>query len=131
SFRLRLATITTVALLLLIVGGVIVSTRAPEARLEPAALERLAFPLPGKPSLAVLPFANLDSAAAQDLLGEGLTDSLVNALARNPSLFVIAHSSTTAYAGVPGAATLAAEELGVRYIVEGSLKRVGQDVLVE
>jgi adenylate cyclase len=90
----------------------------------------LALPLPEKPSVAVMPFANLSSDAAQDLISEGLTESLVNALARSPFLFLIAHSSTSHYAGRPVAAKRAAEELGVRYIVEGSVKREGDRVRV-
>ena len=63
-------------------------------------------------------------------MGEGLTDGLINTLARNPSIFVIAHSSTSTYAGQPAATKRAAEELGVRYVVEGSIKRAGDRVLV-
>jgi adenylate cyclase len=128
--RVRLAVSAASILLLLAGAGLMSSGQLWEARLDTASLERMAFPLPGKPSIAVLPFANLSSDAAQDMMGEGLTESLVNALARNSSLFVIAHSSTTPYAGQSAAAKRAAEELGVRYIVEGSIKRAGNQARV-
>lgn len=117
-------------LLMLAVGAALTWAQLWETRIETASVERMAFPLPDKPSIAVLPFTNLSPAAAEDLTSKGLTESLVNALARNPALFVSAHSSTSAYAGQPAAAKRAAEELGVRYIVEGSVKRVGERVRV-
>ena len=127
--RLRLVLLAGAAVLLLI-AGMVSFPALWMARLEPASPERMAYPLPAKPSIAVLPFTNLSSDATQDLMGEGLTDGLVNTLARNQSIFVIAHSSTSAYAGQPAATKRAAEELGVRYVVEGSIKRAGDRVLV-
>lgn len=120
--RLRLAIILASVILLLAGAGVVGSAQFWQPRIEAAAPEQMAFPLPEKPSIAVLPFANLSSDAEQDLMDEGLTESLINALARNPSLFVIAHSSASTYAGQAVTAKQAAEELGVRYIVEGSVK---------
>jgi TolB-like protein/DNA-binding SARP family transcriptional activator len=116
--------------MLLFLGVGVAVTWRQLAQPETASIERMAFPLPDKPSIAVLPFANLSSNAVQDLLSEGLTESLVNALARNPSLFVIAHSSTSTYAGQSVQPKRVAEELGVRYIVEGSVKRAGNRVRV-
>ena len=118
------------SMLLLLGAGMVTWGQLWEARPETASIERMAFPLPDKPSIAVLPFANLSSNAVQDLMSDGLTESLVNALARNPSLFVIAHSSTSTYAGQSASPKRAAEELGVRYIVEGSVKRAGNSVRV-
>ena len=129
--RRRLALLAGTAVLVLLVAAGMMSLPALwMPQLEPASPERMAYPLPAKPSIAVLPFANLTSDAAQDLMGEGLTDGLINTLARNPSIFVIAHSSTSTYAGQPAATKRAAEELGVRYVVEGSIKRAGDRVLV-
>jgi TolB-like protein/DNA-binding winged helix-turn-helix (wHTH) protein len=115
---------TAAAIVLLLIGAGVASwAQLRGARLETALQERLAFPIPEKPSIAVLPFGNLSSGTTQDLTSEALTENLVNALAKNPSLFVIAHSSTSTYAGKPITAARAAEELGVRYIVEGSVRR--------
>lgn len=126
----RLAIVAAIAVPLVIGAGIAGSAFLWEPRLESASSERMAFPLPRRPSIAVLPFANLSSDAEQALMGEGLTESLVNAFARNPSLFVIAHSSSSRYAGQSVTARRAAEELGVRYIVEGSVKRDGNQVRV-
>jgi TolB-like protein/DNA-binding winged helix-turn-helix (wHTH) protein/Tfp pilus assembly protein PilF len=110
------------AALLFVGAGIVNSLRLSNAPPDRALSERMALPLPDKPSIAVLPLKSLSSDSAQDLLSEALTESLVNALAKNPSLFVIAHSSTSTYAGKPITAARAAEELGVRYIVEGSVR---------
>jgi TolB-like protein/DNA-binding winged helix-turn-helix (wHTH) protein len=128
--HLPLAVMAASVMLLLVGAGSVAVWQLWEAQLEAASLGRMAFPLPRKPSIAVLPFTNLNKDAAQDLMGEGLTDGLVNTLARNPSVFVIAYSSTIAYAGQSGAVKRAAEELGVRYVVEGSIKRAGSHVRV-
>jgi TolB-like protein len=71
--------------------------------------------LPDKPSIAVLPFANLSGDTAQDYLADGLTDNLVDALAQNPSLFVIARNATLVYRGKAAPSRTVAKELGVRY----------------
>jgi adenylate cyclase len=117
--------------MLLGLGAGLVGLERPwDARQQTASVERMAFPLPDKPSIAVLPFDNLSSDAARHFMGEGLTESLVNALAVNPLLFVISQSSTSLYGDRPVAAHEAAEELGVRYILEGSVKRSDGQVRV-
>jgi TolB-like protein/DNA-binding winged helix-turn-helix (wHTH) protein len=122
---------TAAAIVLLLIGaGMATWAQLRGARLETALRERLAFPLPERPSIAVLPFASLSSDSAQDLISEALTENLVNTIAKNPSLFVIAHSSTSTYAAKPITAARAAEELGVRYIVEGSVRRADNQARV-
>jgi TolB-like protein/DNA-binding winged helix-turn-helix (wHTH) protein len=127
--RLQLAAMAAAGALL-VGAGVATSMHLWKPRLEAASPERMAFPLPEKPSIAVLPFVSLDGGAAQELIGEALTKGVIDALARNPAAFVVAESSTSAYAGQPDAARRAAEELGVRYIVEGSIRRDGDRVAV-
>ena len=126
----RRLVVAAAALLLLLVGAAVVNWQYRGGRIPTVSPERMALPLPQKPSIAVLPFESLSGDAAHDLISAGLTESLVNVLARNPLLFVIAHSSASAYAGGPDAARRAAEELGVRYIVEGRVKRAGDRVRV-
>jgi len=92
---------------------------APTAAGAPAA----ARPLPDKPSIAVLPFANLSGDPTQDYLADGLTDNLVDALAQNPGLFVIARNATLGYRGKAVAPQAAAKDLGVRYVLEGSVQK--------
>ena len=92
---------------------------APTAAGAPAAPR----PLPDKPSIAVLPFANLSGDPTQDYLADGLTDNLVDALAQNPGLFVIARNATLGYRGKAVAPQAAAKDLGVRYVLEGSVQK--------
>jgi TolB-like protein/DNA-binding winged helix-turn-helix (wHTH) protein/tetratricopeptide (TPR) repeat protein len=129
-FRVRFALAAATVMLLGLVAGLVGLERPWDARPQTASVERMAFPLPDKPSIAVLPFANLSSDAARHFMGEGLTESLVNALAVNPLLFVISHSSTSLYGDRSVAAHEVAEELGVRYILEGSVRRSDGQVRV-
>jgi adenylate cyclase len=62
--------------------------------MEPASKEKMAFPLPDKPSIAVLPFANMSADPTEDFLSDGLTEDIINALSTNPNIFVIARNST-------------------------------------
>ncbi len=94
-------------------------------RVDPASLERMAFPLPEKPSIAVLPFDNMSGDTAQGYLADGITESVITALSRIPKLFVISRNATFAYKGKSVPPGQVAEELGVRYILEGSLQRSG------
>ncbi len=89
---------------------------------EPASLERMAFPLPERPSIAVLPFDNLSGDDAQDYLVDGITENVITELSRDRSLFVIARNSTAVYKGKPVKISQVAEDLGVRYVMEGSVQ---------
>ncbi len=120
---LRRAMAAVGALLLLLAIGTVGSGHLWGPRIERASPERMAYPLPDKPSIAVLPFANLTSDAARDFMGEGLTESLVNGLARNPFIFVVAHSATADHADGSAVARRVAEAFGVRYVIEGSVRR--------
>ena len=98
--------------------------------IEPAAPERMAFPLPDKPSIAVLPFDNLSDDPAQQHFADGMTDDLITDLSKVSDLFVIARNSTFVYKGQTPAIRRVAEDLGVRYVVEGSVRRAGDTVRV-
>ncbi len=89
---------------------------------EPADLTRYEFELPEKPSIAVLPFDNLSGDPSKDYLGEGLTENIIAVLASTPDLFVIARNSVFTYKGKPTKVQQIAEELGVRYVMEGSIQ---------
>jgi len=90
----------------------------------------MAFPLPDKPSIAVLPFDNLCGHAEQDYIADGLTENITAALSKIPELFVIARTSTFAYKGTPAKLNQIAEDLGVRYILEGSIQKSGDNIRV-
>ena len=93
---------------------------------EPASIERMAFALPDKPSIAVLPFDNLSGDPGQGVLVDGITENIITTLAKVPGLFVIARNSTFTYKGKPTKVQQVAEELGVRYVLEGSVQRSGE-----
>ncbi|WP_170135066.1 adenylate/guanylate cyclase domain-containing protein [Acuticoccus kandeliae] len=76
-----------------------------------------------KPSLAVLPFANFSDETAQDYFADGITDDLINDLSKVAGLFVVARNSTFTYKNVAVDVREVAENLGVRYVVEGSVRR--------
>jgi adenylate cyclase len=78
------------------------------------------------PSIAVLPFRNLGGNMKEDYFGEGMTEDIIAALARSRSLFVIARNSTLRYRDGPADAKQIASELGVRYLLEGSVRRQSQ-----
>jgi adenylate cyclase len=83
----------------------------------------MAFPLPDKPSIAVLPFTNMSGDPKQEVLCDGLTDTIITSLSRIPHLFVIASNSTFTYKGKPVKVQQVAEDLGVRYVLEGSMQK--------
>jgi adenylate cyclase len=91
--------------------------------MEVASVEKMSFPLPDKPSIAVLPFANLSGDPEQEYFSDGLTDELIATLSRVPKLFVIARNSTFTYKGKPVKVQQVSEELGVRYVLEGSVRK--------
>ena len=89
-----------------------------------------ALPLPAKPSIAVLPFANGSNDAGQEVFADGLTEDLITDLSRDPGLFVIARNSAFAYKGKAMDVRTIAAELGVRYLLEGSIRRVAGRVRI-
>ncbi len=92
---------------------------------EPASIERMAFPLPEKPSIAVLPFDNLSGDTNQEHVADGMSEAIITALSKVPALFVIARNSSFNYKGKPVKVQRVAEELGIRYVLEGSVQRSG------
>jgi len=83
------------------------------------------LPLPDKPSLAVLPFANLSGDPAQEYFSDGITEDIITELSRFQALFVIARNSTFTYKDKPTDVRQVARELGVRYVLEGSARKAG------
>ena len=98
--------------------------------IEPASVEKMAFPLPEKPSIAVLPFKNLSNDPAQDYIAVGITENIISALSNISDMFVIASDSTSTYKGKAVKIQQVSEELGVRYVLEGSAQKSGNRVRV-
>jgi TolB-like protein len=90
----------------------------------------MAYPLPDKPSIAVLPFVNMSEDPKQEYFSDGLTDEIIATLSSVPKLFVIARNSTFTYKGKPVKVQQVSEELGVRYVLEGSVKRAGDKIRI-
>ena len=88
------------------------------------------LPLPDKPSIAVLPFANMSGDDEQEYFADGITEDLVTALSKIRWFFVIARNSTFTYKGQAVEVTQVARELGVRYVIEGSVRRAGNRVRI-
>jgi adenylate cyclase len=83
----------------------------------------MAFPLPDKPSIAVLPFDNLSADPSQEYIADGISENIITALCHISDMFVIARNSTFAYKGKSVKVQQVAEDLGVRYVLEGSVQR--------
>jgi adenylate cyclase len=98
--------------------------------IEPASKEKMAFTLPEKPSIAVLPFKNLSGEADQEFLADGITESIIGAISRVSELFVIASNSVFTYKGKPLKVQTVGEELGVHNILEGTVQKAGNHLRV-
>ena len=90
----------------------------------------MAFPLPDKPSIAVLPFENMSDDVEQEYFVDGMTEDLITDLSKISGLFVIARNSVFTYKGTPVKIQQVAEDLGVRYVLEGSVRKVGNAVRI-
>lgn len=111
-----------VALLAVVIVAAWKTFLSPPA-IERASVERMKYLLPDQPSIAVLPFANMSGDPKQEFLCDGMTENVITALSKVPTLFVIARNSTFTYKGKPVKTRQVSEELGVRYVLEGSIQR--------
>jgi len=101
------------------------------AGLEAAAPSQKApLALPDKPSIAVLPFTNLSGDKEQEYFSDGITEDIITELSRFSELFVIARNSSFTYKGKPVDVRQVGRELGVRYLLEGSIRRAGDRVRI-
>ena len=97
---------------------------------KPADQSKFAYKLPDKPSIAVLPFNNMSGEPSQDYLGDGLTENIISVLANSPNLFVISRNSSFTYKGKATKVQEVAEQLGVRYVLEGIVQKSGEKLRV-
>jgi adenylate cyclase len=121
-----------VAVAIILVGGALALWnfyfRPPP--IESASKEKMALPLPDLPSIAVLPFVNMSEDPKQEFLSDGITEEITTALSKIPRLFVICRQSTFSYKGKPVKVKQVAEELGVQYVLEGSVQRSGDRIRI-
>lgn len=101
-----------------------------EAPPQPAPESAALLPLPDRPAIAVLPFVNMSGEAEQDYFSDGISEDLITALSRLRWFFVIARNSSFVYKGKPVHLSRVAAELGVRYVVEGSVRKSGNRVRI-
>jgi adenylate cyclase len=99
-------------------------------KMATASIEHMALPLPDKPSIAVLPFANISNDESQEFFADGMTDDLITDLSKVSGLFVIARNSSFTFKDEPTMISEVAEKLGVRYVLEGSVRRAGNQIRV-
>jgi adenylate cyclase len=86
--------------------------------------------VPDKPSIAVLPFDNISGDPDQEYFSDGITEEIITALSKVPKMFVIARNSTFTYKGKPVKVQQVGEELGVQYVLEGSVRKAGNRVRI-
>jgi TolB-like protein/DNA-binding winged helix-turn-helix (wHTH) protein len=122
--------IANTAVLLALLTVVLIVFEPWASKVEPASIERMAFPLPDKPSIAVLPFDNMSADAGQEYFVDGITEDLITRLSKLSGLFVVARNSVFAYKGKAVKIRQVAEELGVRYVLEGSARLSGEQVRI-
>jgi len=115
---------------LVVAAGIALWQRPWEPREEPASEANMTFPFPDKPSIAVLPFTNMSNDSNQDYFADGMTEDLITDLSKISGLFVIARNSSFSYKGQQVKVSEVAEDLGVRYVLEGSVRRAGEQVRI-
>ena len=98
--------------------------------IEAASEKKMVYPLPDKPSIAVLPFDNMSEDPGQGYFCDGLTEEIITALSKVPQIFVIARNSVFTYKGKPVKVKQVAEDLGVQYVLEGSVRKAGDKIRI-
>jgi adenylate cyclase len=121
----RKAALATIIILVVVAGGLVGWNiyLQQSKKVEPASTENMAFPLPDKPSIAVLPFTDMSDGPKQEYFSDGITEEIITALSKVPKLFVIARNSTFTYKSNPVTVQQVAENLGIRYVLEGSIRK--------
>ena len=98
--------------------------------IKPISLNKVAYQIPDNPSIAVLPFVNLSGDPDQDIISDGLSENIISTLSQIENIFVIDRSSTLTFKGKAVKAHQIGEELGVRYVLEGSVQRSKDQIRV-
>ena len=114
-------------------GGLVVKKyfdRPPSPPVSTASVQKAALPFPDKPSIAVLPFENMTGDPKQEYFADGFTEQIITSLSKISSLFVISRNSTFTYKGKPVKVQQVSEELGVRYVLEGSVQKISSRIRI-
>ncbi len=128
----RRATLVSIVVLVVVVLALAVWRfyLRPAPPVEVASVEKMAFPLPDKPSIAVLPFVNMSGDPEQEYFSDGITEDLITDLSKVSGLFVIARNSVFTYKGKAVKVEEVGRELGVRYVLEGSVRKANGRVRI-
>jgi adenylate cyclase len=122
--------VAVVTIVLVVTGGAAYWFKSRVPQVDTASVERMVLPLPDEPSIAVLPFDNLSGDPEQEYFSDGITNDIITDLSKFSGLFVIASNSTFTYKGKPVKIQQVAEDLGVRYVLEGSVQRLGSQIRI-
>jgi TolB-like protein/Tfp pilus assembly protein PilF len=125
--------VALMAAIVVVLGAIILAiwkTYLKPDRGDVASQDKMAFPLPDEPSIAVLPFVNMSGDPKQEFLCDGVTEEVITALSKVPRLFVISRQSTFFYKAKPVKVKQVSEELGVRYVLEGGVQKSGDRVRI-
>ncbi len=122
--------LTTVSCTAIVLALVVAAWLQPWSVVQSPDTDEQAAALSGKPSIAVMAFDNLNNDPSQDYLSDGLSENILTALSRFSDFFVVARNSTFSYKDTPADIQKVSEELGVRYIVEGSVQIAGERLRV-
>ena len=122
--------IAVVVALVILAAGAIWQYYPRHSKIEPASVEKMSLPIPEKPSIAVLPFDNMSGDPNQEYFSDGLTEEIITALSKVPQLFVIARNSVFTYKNKPVKVNQVAEELGVKYVLKGSVRKAGVQIRI-
>jgi adenylate cyclase len=121
----RRTALAAIVILVVVAGGLIGWNiyLQQSKKVEPASVVNMTYPLPDKPSIAVLPFNNMSGDPEQDYIADGLTENIITGLSQISEMFVIARNSVFTYKGKPVKIKQISEELGVKYVLEGSMQK--------
>ena len=126
----RRVLIATIAFTLIIVAGLTAWIKPWQPEVERADPDKMAFALPDRPSVAVLPFDNLSDDKEQEYFADGVTEDIITDLSKISGLFVVARNSSFTYKGQPVKVRQVAEELGVRHVLQGSVRRADEKMRI-
>ncbi len=123
--------IASAAVVVFAIGASVIAwlARSPSIS-EPVSQDSAALPMPAKLSIAVLPFNNMSDDSEQEYFADGMTEDLITDLSKISGLFVIARTSSFAYKGRVVDVREVARELGVRYVLEGSVRKAGDRIRI-
>jgi adenylate cyclase len=126
----RWAAVGALVVLIMVAGALAIWNFHFRPAFQPASIEMMAFPLPDKPSIAVLPFDNIGGDPEQEHFSDGLAENIITQLSQVYSLLIIDRNSSFTYKGKAVKVQQVAEALGVRYVLEGSVQREADRIRV-